>query len=41
MLLPWLVLVFVLIVAIWGGIHTLRVKAREARSHRRVPVEKF
>jgi hypothetical protein len=41
MLLPWLLLLFVLIVAIWGGVHTLRARAHERLSHHHTPVEKF
>jgi hypothetical protein len=41
MLLPWLLLLFVLIVAIWGGIHTLRLRAREHHAHHHTSVEKF
>jgi hypothetical protein len=41
MLLPWIVLLFVLFFAVWGGVHTLRIKARERMSHHHTPVEKF
>jgi len=41
MLLPWLLLIFVLIVAIWGGIHALHIRARERLAHHRTSVEKF
>jgi ABC-type nickel/cobalt efflux system permease component RcnA len=34
MLLPWLVLLFVLAVAIWGLVHSLRQKAEIHREHK-------
>jgi hypothetical protein len=41
MLLPWLLLLFVVVVAVWGGIHTLHVRAHEKLAHHHTPVEKF
>ncbi len=41
MFLPWLLLIFVLSVAIWGAIHTLHIKAREHKAHHHTSVEKF
>jgi len=41
MLLPWLLLLFVVAVAIWGGVHTVRARAHQKLSHHRTPVEKF
>ena len=41
MLLPWLLLLFVLVVAIWGGIHALHMRAHDKLAHHHTPVEKF
>jgi hypothetical protein len=34
MLLPWVVLLFVLVVAVWGLVHSLRLKNEMRREHR-------
>jgi hypothetical protein len=41
MLLPWILLLFVLAVAIWGAVHALHQRAHEKLSHHHTPVEKF
>jgi hypothetical protein len=34
MLLPWIVLLFVLVVGVWGLVHSMRQKAEVIREHR-------